>query len=140
MSSQGSRAPARGVATAATTIAVHASTGAPAFARRTATDWAERAGLAGVILHDLRLLVSELVSNAVRHGAEPIELGLELSADRIRTVVRDGGAGFDEFFPVPSSDDAVGRGLYVVHCVAADWGIDRGPPFAVWFELARPGL
>jgi anti-sigma regulatory factor (Ser/Thr protein kinase) len=138
MSSKGSRAPAGRAGSQVTTVPVRAATDAPALARGVATLWAKRAGLEGEILFDLRLLVSELVSNAVRHAAEPIELDLEASADRVRVVVRDGGEGFDEFLPVPSSDAAMGRGLYVVHRLASDWGIERGPPFAVWFELERP--
>ena len=137
MSPKGSRAPAARAGTQVTTVPVRAATDAPALARGVATLWARRAGVAGELMFDLRLLVSELVSNAVRHAAEPIELELEASADRVCVVVRDGGEGFDEFLAVPSSDDAVGRGLYVVHRLASDWGIERGPPFAVWFELER---
>jgi anti-sigma regulatory factor (Ser/Thr protein kinase) len=138
MSSRGLGRRAEGAGTQATTVPVRAATGAPAFARSVATGWATHLGLEGEFLFDLRLLVSELVSNAVRHAAEPIELELEASAERVRVVVRDGGDGFDEFLPVPSSDDAARRGLYVVHRLASDWGIERGPPFGVWFELERP--
>jgi anti-sigma regulatory factor (Ser/Thr protein kinase) len=140
MSSKGSRAPAAGADTQVTTVPVRAAADAPALARGVATLWARRAGLEGELVFDLRLLVSELVSNAVRHAAEPIELALEASADRVRAEVRDGGEGFEEFLPVPSGDDAVGRGLYVVHRLASRWGIDRGPPFCVWFELERRAL
>jgi anti-sigma regulatory factor (Ser/Thr protein kinase) len=137
MSAKGSRAPAGGAGTEVTTIPVRAATHAPAIARGAVTAWAKRTGLEAALLFDLRLLVSELVSNAVQHAGEPIELELEAWADRVRARVRDGGEGFDEFLPVPSSDDAVGRGLYVVHRLAAAWGIERGPPFGVWFELDR---
>jgi anti-sigma regulatory factor (Ser/Thr protein kinase) len=141
MSAKGSRATAGGAGTrGVTTIPIRATTEAPAHARGAATLWARRAGLDGEILFDLRLLVSELVSNAVRHAAEPIELALEAAPDRVRAEVRDGGEGFEEFLPVPSSDDAVGRGLYVVHRLASRWGIERGPPFCVWFELERRAL
>jgi anti-sigma regulatory factor (Ser/Thr protein kinase) len=117
------------------TVRVRATRDAPRLARQAAGDWALRVGLEGEVLFDLRLLVSELVANAVQHAADPIEVDFEASAGRLRVRVLDGGEGFDEFLPVPSSDDAVGRGLYLVHCVASRWGIERGPPFGVWFEL-----
>lgn len=105
------------------------------------TRWGEDVGLDEALLLDLRLLVTELVTNAVRHARvdplDGIELGVDCAADRVRVQVRDGGDGFNEFLPIPSADDVAGRGLYLVHQVASSWGIDPGPPFGVWFELAR---
>jgi anti-sigma regulatory factor (Ser/Thr protein kinase) len=105
------------------------------------TRWAEEVGLDDALLVDLRLLVTEVVTNAVRHGrlepVDEIELGVECGGERVRVQVSDGGAGFDEFLPIPSGDDVSGRGLYVVHQVASAWGVEPGPPFGIWFELQR---
>ena len=138
MARQGSRAPA---GTSATSLRVEATTAAPARARRAVTEWADEVGLGGALLVDLRLLVTELVTNAVRHAdleaRDEIELEIECGGNRVRVHVHDAGEGFDEFLPIPSADDVSGRGLYVVHRVASRWGVDHGPPFGVWFELDR---
>ena len=136
MGHQGSGAPANG-----TLIRLDATTAAPARARGAVTRWGEQVGLDGPLMFDLRLLVTELVTNAVRHAdvepCEAIELGVEVAEECVRVHVQDAGAGFDEYLPIPSGDDVSGRGLYVVHQVASAWGLDPGPPFGIWFELAR---
>src|SRR5688572_31305985 len=43
-----------------------------------------------------------------------IELGVEYAGERVRVRVRDAGAGFDDYLPIPSRDDISGRGLYLV--------------------------
>jgi anti-sigma regulatory factor (Ser/Thr protein kinase) len=124
-----------------TSIRLDATTAAPARARGAVTRWGEEIGLDDALLLDLRLLVTELVTNAVRHGrlepVDEIELGVTYRGESVRVQVRDGGDGFDEFLPIPSSDAVAGRGLYLVHQVASAWGVDPGPPFGVWFELER---
>lgn len=120
-------------------IRVDATAAAPARARRAVTSWGVEAGLDAALLCDLRLLVTELVTNAVRHArlrpSDEIELLVQLDGDCVRGSVRDRGAGFDEYLPIPSGDAVAGRGLYVVHQVASAWGVEPGPPFSVWFEL-----
>jgi serine/threonine-protein kinase RsbW len=120
-------------------IHVRATAAAPARARRAVTSWAEEIGLDEALLCDLRLLVTELVTNAVRHAdlgpGDEIELRIEHEGERIRGLVSDAGVGFDEYLPIPSGDVLAGRGLYVVHQVASAWGVEPGPPFSVWFEL-----
>jgi anti-sigma regulatory factor (Ser/Thr protein kinase) len=88
---------------------------------------------------DALLIVSELVTNAVRHGEGDIVLGLDLRPDRVRIEVRDDGAGL----PVvpsehPPTDRPAGRGLLIVAATAADWGIERTDGDSgktVWAEL-----
>ena len=66
-------------------------------ARRLATDFAEDR-LSDVKLDELVLMVSEIVSNAVRHGSPEddgnIGLRLEGDQDALRVVVTDGGEDF----------------------------------------------
>lgn len=110
---------------------------APAHARA----WvAERLPvLPTLVPDDALLLVSELVTNAVRHGAPAIEIGLILAADRVRVEVSDGG----ESLPVvpssrPSPDRPTGRGLLIVAATAQDWGVVRAPGErgkTVWAEI-----
>jgi anti-sigma regulatory factor (Ser/Thr protein kinase) len=91
------------------------------------------------IVEDALLLVSELVTNAVRHGRPDIVISLAITADRIRVEVRDGGDSLP-MLPAghPSIDRATGRGLLIVAATAHDWGVERMPGIAgktVWAEL-----
>jgi anti-sigma regulatory factor (Ser/Thr protein kinase) len=88
---------------------------------------------------DTLLIVSELVTNAVRHGRPEIVLHLELTGDRVRIEVQDGS---DELPLVPADQPAVdrltGRGLLIVAATASDWGIARltgRSGKTVWAEL-----
>jgi anti-sigma regulatory factor (Ser/Thr protein kinase) len=70
-------------------------------------------------MQDLRLAVSELVTNAVLHAGlacgDPIRLSRSVSADRVVVTVTDGGRGFALRRPDwPGPDEASGRGLLIV--------------------------
>jgi anti-sigma regulatory factor (Ser/Thr protein kinase) len=91
------------------------------------------------VLPDLQLLVSELVTNGVRHAdlapGQRIELRVQVAAGRVRVEVEDPGPGFR---PRPRRsgdrrDD--GWGLYLVEHIADRWGVIDGPPSIVWFEM-----
>jgi anti-sigma regulatory factor (Ser/Thr protein kinase) len=91
------------------------------------------------VLDDVRLLLSEIVTNAVRHSGSPSEakIGLSVSAARgaVRVEVTDAGLGFA---PAPRSapwTQAGGWGLHLVDSLASRWGVDRGPRVRVWFEI-----
>src|SRR3954471_7382105 len=62
-------------------------------------------------LDALRLTVSELVANAVRHGAGPIALHVRVDGDRIRGEVVDAGGGFEHELRERGPEDVGGRGL-----------------------------
>jgi anti-sigma regulatory factor (Ser/Thr protein kinase) len=88
----------------------------------------------------LRLLVSELVTNAIRHvnGSEqPVVLAVRIAARTIRVEVRDGGAGFEPGKPEPRGADG-GFGLFLVERMASRWGVDTRDGTRVWFELDLP--
>jgi anti-sigma regulatory factor (Ser/Thr protein kinase) len=82
----------------------------------------------------LLLLVSELVTNSVRHsGAVPgerLHIALERGDGTIHVDVRDSGPGFDRRDLTPGP-----HGLQVVQSAADRWGIERSGPTTVWFEL-----
>jgi anti-sigma regulatory factor (Ser/Thr protein kinase) len=85
----------------------------------------------------LRLLVTELVANSVRHArGMPIDVAVSLGDDVVRTDVTDGGAGFDRRDPDPSPMKTSGWGLFLVGKMAERWGADQETG-TVWFELER---
>ena len=83
------------------------------------------------------LIVSELVTNAVIHGAEPIEVVVGGEAGEVRIEVSDG----DTRAPRPeahdpNADQLEGRGLRIVNTLAEHWGTamhDFGK--TVWAEV-----
>ena len=89
---------------------------------------------------DAQLLVSELVSNSVRHAGlgrdDLIRVIADWSGDRLRVHVRDGG-GPGRASPVsgsirPAPGAESGWGLYFVDRLACRWGTTAG---GYWFEL-----
>jgi len=97
-------------------------------------------GLAGEILDTVKLLVSELVTNSVRHAGLPASaaIALRVRAERelVRVEVTDPGHGFDPAErPEPSEDG--GWGLRLVESLADRWGVERTPAARVWCELDR---
>jgi len=117
-------------------IAPHAAT----MARR-AVDELEEAGLSSVLLDDLRLLVTEVVTNAVRHGPEhgSIELSIRAGGGGVRVEVSDPGRGFVYDGPTGPADTEGGWGLYLLDRLADRWGIIEEPRTRVWFEMSdRP--
>jgi anti-sigma regulatory factor (Ser/Thr protein kinase) len=95
--------------------------------------------LDGAVLDDIRLLVSELVTNAIRHADAPSggEVGVDVSINGagVRVEVADPGAGFE---PAPRADVITkpgGWGLYLVDRIADRWGVIRNHANRVWFEV-----
>jgi len=86
----------------------------------------------------LRLLVSELVTNAVRHGDrdEPVEIHAMWNSE-VRIEVVDHGQGF---LPEPRTgalDEPGGFGLFLVGRLADRWGVETDGDTRVWFVLRR---
>jgi anti-sigma regulatory factor (Ser/Thr protein kinase) len=95
--------------------------------------------LSGALRDDLELLVTELVTNAVRHGGatsdRPLRLKLRRRAGRIRVEVLDPGSEFVSSRPT-NGDSKGGWGLVLVDRIAARWGVCPLPSGkCVWFEL-----
>jgi anti-sigma regulatory factor (Ser/Thr protein kinase) len=89
------------------------------------------------VFDDARLLVSELVANAVEHVADEgdIEVRVALNDGVLRVEVLDPGPSF-EYAPRQSGDgEERGWGLHFAGLVAARWGRDRAERARVWFEL-----
>jgi anti-sigma regulatory factor (Ser/Thr protein kinase) len=115
---------------------------APAQARAAVTRRCEQLELDAVLTQSLILLVSEVVSNAVRHSAgdptAPIDLVASFGEETIRVTVTDAGNGFT---PRPRDPTTThdGYGLYLLEKVATCWGVESDGDTKVWFELPRGG-
>jgi anti-sigma regulatory factor (Ser/Thr protein kinase) len=83
---------------------------------------------------DVLLVVSELVTNALVHGAGAPELRIRGDTSHLRIEVGDDGADL----PAPREPGpANGWGLHVVRLLSTGWGIDSaGGGKVVWCELA----
>ncbi|MFJ7996625.1 ATP-binding protein [Streptomyces sp. NPDC096310] len=118
------------------------------FARSAASVPAARAFVRGMLrdacargacsLDDMLVCVSEVATNAVRHGVPPGgAFLLKIDADEARVRVECHDA--DRHRPRvrhPAADDQSGRGLLLVEAIASRWGVGERP-FGkfVWFEL-----
>lgn len=108
------------------------------FARRAMVEWEceERTD-------DVLLCVTELATNALRHGVPPgrgfkVHIYLERIENALRVELHDSGDG--EVRPatgLPGADDEGGRGLLLVAALADKWGVEeRNPGKTVWCEFA----
>jgi anti-sigma regulatory factor (Ser/Thr protein kinase) len=95
--------------------------------------------LGPAILDDLLLVVSELVTNAVRHAPDRGPIHLEIQRDHVvRIEVQDQGEGFERTARPPLHQEFPigGFGLTVVGRLVTGWGITRrGARTLVWAEL-----
>jgi anti-sigma regulatory factor (Ser/Thr protein kinase) len=84
------------------------------------------------------LLISEVVANAVLHASGPVTIEVHQQGSAYRIAVGDGS----RTPPIEKgyrADDATGRGLRLLDCLAAEWGwkrTDTGK--VVWFDLPVP--
>ncbi|WP_067178230.1 ATP-binding protein [Microtetraspora niveoalba] len=126
------------------TCALHGDTASASAARDFTAHTLGGWGLAGLI-DDAQLVVSELVTNALRHalaaGPEaPIQLRLLSQGLHVLCAVRDPSEAAP--LPGPPGDDfaETGRGLHLVEAVSLTWGwiLIRGSGKIVWALLDHP--
>jgi len=109
-----------------------ASTARSEVTRRLATEVAVKA------LDDIRLLLTELVTNALRHSAagadDEIGVKAEVSEGTVRIEVHDPGRNGEVEARRPGSRGG-GYGLFLVERLTQRWGVDRRDGTTVWAEL-----
>ena len=113
---------------------------APSEARRAVTQRI-RGQVDLSVVKTVELLVSETVTNAVKHGAgfdsETVDVEGRLSADRLRLEVTNDGPAFDHAAELPPPTDPGGRGLFLVDALSRAWGRRHAAGVtSVWFEVA----
>ena len=116
-------------------VVEHGPTG-PAQARAAVEHWAHEVG-ADRLSDDLALIVSELVTNAVRYGAPPVRVHV-CTDDTTVTVSVSDGAPSRPTPRLPDLDAEGGRGLLLIDLLASAHGVDADPPGkSVWAALPR---
>jgi anti-sigma regulatory factor (Ser/Thr protein kinase) len=93
------------------------------------------------LMETMRLLVTELVGNAVRHArATKVAVRAAVTDASIWLEVADEGPGFDRELAMRrgAQSEQSGWGLFLVERLAHRWGVRReGDATHVWFELRR---
>ncbi|MGA6171550.1 SpoIIE family protein phosphatase [Streptomyces sp. NPDC012600] len=111
---------------------------APATARLLVRDRLQGWGLDEDTVDSTELIVSELVTNAVRYGTPPLRLRLLLDTT-LTCEVHDGSTASPHLRHARTVDEG-GRGLFIVSRLAAHWGARHGPDGKVlWTEQELPG-
>jgi anti-sigma regulatory factor (Ser/Thr protein kinase) len=141
-SSEKTFATGRGTRTLRVELELENDVQAPALARAEIAECCRELELGGSLCQSLILLVSEVVSNAVRHSSSdrlaPVGLLASFGERTIRVTVTDAGEGFT---PRPRDPARThdGYGLYLLEKVADRWGVQSRGDTKVWFELPRKG-
>jgi serine/threonine-protein kinase RsbW len=103
-------------------------------ARLALSGLADIAALSEELLADLKLALTEAVSNSVRHayagGGGFVSISYELSRNTLGIEVVDDGAGFDPERPTPLEGEELtegGLGIAIIRTIADDLEIHSRP-------------
>ena len=90
------------------------------------------------VIRDAQLLVSEVVTNSIKHSGsdDPIRLRVWARQNGLKVEVADGGSGFNGEPPAAAGDGDGGRGLLILESLADSWGKTCDMRARVWFELS----
>lgn len=88
------------------------------------------------VMDDAMLVMSELATNAVRYGAEPIQAHATVENNNLILAVQDGRASDLPYPKVLTATEPNGRGMHLVAAMASRWGWDRSEHSkVVWAEI-----
>lgn len=108
--------------------------------------WLEREQVDDTLTEVSLLLVSELVSNSVRHARTAADAQVRLTASLHGTMLRielfdTGVDGKVSRRPPTYEDGSGGFGLGLVSTLSSAWGVERGSHgTTVWLELPVDGV
>src|SRR3954470_21910704 len=88
------------------------------------------------LLADVELVLSELMTNAIKAGATEVAVALEATGDSVLLSVEDDAAG-EVTVRRPNAAAPGGRGLPIVAALSTEWGVERRHPGKrVWASLS----
>jgi len=94
--------------------------------------------LGGLDLFDVTVLVSEVVTNAVRHGNaghdETVIVHVALAPGVLRVEVCDQGPGFERPDVIGARPEGGGNGFVLLERMSSAWGVAGDDGTCVWFE------
>lgn len=87
------------------------------------------------VVDSATLMLSELVTNSVKHASGTVTVTVEVTDDGVRVDVKDRGPA-TVVLRSPSADDPTGRGLRIVADLSDEWGFLSDPTGnCVWFLI-----
>ena len=90
-----------------------------------------------MVIEDVLLLVSELVTNAVLHARTEIRVCASVEDAVVSVSVRDRDPHHAPVFARRGADATSGRGILLVHALASDWGVELTEASKlVWFQAS----
>lgn len=91
------------------------------------------------LLRDVKLIVSELVTNSVRHSgsSEPIVMRAWVRECGLKVEIADSGFGFEPRAAREADIEEGGRGLLILESLSERWGVTRDARTRVWFEVSQ---
>jgi anti-sigma regulatory factor (Ser/Thr protein kinase) len=115
-------------------LRLHRALESASIARRFVERVLSERAVPDAVIERAKLVASELVTNALRHGRGAVELRLAFSSDHVRIEVID--EGWDQVVAVRErpADETGGWGLQIVDRLAAQWGVFEGTTH-VWAEV-----
>ncbi|MEP7025518.1 MAG: ATP-binding protein [Actinomycetota bacterium] len=112
-----------------------------AVARRRITTEMRSVGVQDDAIDDAALVITELLTNAIRHGSPLpgrwLQVSWDMDVESVEIAVSDGGSGTRPRATRPSLSALGGRGLEIVETLSDHWGV-RPPGTTVWAVLAAP--
>lgn len=107
----------------------------PRRARAFVADVLDASGIASEIVERARLLVSELVTNAILHARSAATVTVEIRHRRVRVSVADSSRAMPRRRD-PEPSECTGRGLHALDGLALRWGaMPTRHGKTVWFDL-----
>jgi serine/threonine-protein kinase RsbW len=111
-------------------------------ARHAFADEMAKAKISDEVRQDAMLVISELVSNAVRHAAPmrggSVRVSCSIDDDSMRIEITDGGAVTRPNPAVATVFALGGRGLDIVRTICSEWGVVQADDtVTVWADVPR---
>lgn len=116
-------------------IPVPADPSAVGRVRRSMTRTLRAIGLDSIV-DDFQIVASELVTNAVRYGSDPVEVAVSIHDSNLRISVTDSNLDSFPATKPPTDTEGSGRGLHLIAALSSAWGItEHDNRKTVWAEL-----